>query len=79
MVLVRGEGANNALQDGLNLAKTINSAIALSEGLKEGEKYDAAKTLDKYNFEMLERGKVAVIKSRVASTGGFDNIHFMEH
>ena len=69
---VRGEGANNALQDGLNLAKIINAEIARTEGLT-GEKWDVPSLLKIYEGERLERNTKSVKGSRLSAldvTGG---------
>ncbi|MCJ1283409.1 hypothetical protein MMC26_002737 [Xylographa opegraphella] len=66
MTPFRGEGANNAIQDGLSLAKVINAGIAMTEGLT-GEKCDVPSILKTYEEEMLERNTKAVLASREAA------------
>ena len=78
MLLVRGEGANHAMKDGLVLAKTINNTIALSKGMRANAKYDVPKMFKEYESEMLERGTDAVLKSRAAANGGIENSGFMD-
>ncbi|KAL9120923.1 MAG: hypothetical protein Q9187_002520 [Circinaria calcarea] len=68
MTFFRGEGANHAMQDGLNLARAISQAAANSEGMGAGARLDVPKTLKLYEEEMLERSKAAVLSSREAAT-----------
>ncbi|MCJ1290484.1 hypothetical protein MMC34_002022 [Xylographa carneopallida] len=69
MTPFRGEGANNAIQDGLNLAKVINAEIAMTEGLT-GEKCDVPSLLKTYEEEMRERNTKSVLGSREAALDG---------
>lgn len=55
------------MQDGLNLARIISQAIAISEGVGTGPKLNVSKTLKVYEEEMLERSKEAVLSSREAA------------
>ena len=61
---VRGQGANHALQDGLHLARAINTGISMSEGLRLGRKWDATVTLKRYEEEMIARTEPVVLGSR---------------
>ncbi|MCJ1377644.1 hypothetical protein MMC17_000740 [Xylographa soralifera] len=69
MTPFRGEGANNAIQDGLNLAKAINAEIAMTERLT-GQKCDVPSLLKIYEEEMRERNSKAVLRSREAALDG---------
>ncbi|MCJ1437322.1 hypothetical protein MMC27_006709 [Xylographa pallens] len=69
MTPARGEGANNAIQDGLNLAKVINAEMAMTEGLT-GEKCDVPSLLKTYEEEMRERNTKSVLGSRKAALDG---------
>ncbi|MCJ1360449.1 MAG: hypothetical protein MMC33_010454 [Icmadophila ericetorum] len=67
MSMFRGEGGNNAMMDGINLANVLNKALAFTESMRVGIKMDVQATLKKYEAEMLERGREAVLKSRKAA------------
>ena len=65
MCVVRGQGANHALQDGLHLARGINYSISMSENMKAGRKWNAPQTLKTYEVKMIARTEPAVMASRV--------------
>ncbi|MCJ1396712.1 hypothetical protein MMC18_009604 [Xylographa bjoerkii] len=66
MTPFRGEGANNAIQDGLNLAKIINAEVAMTERLS-GQKWNVPSLLKIYEEEMLKRNTKSVLASREAA------------
>lgn len=70
MMLVRGEGANNAITDVLALTDDIQEAIETKQPLNSA--------LRKYENEMVERAAKSVLDSRAAavdySSGFFENL-----
>ena len=65
------------MMDAINLARILNEEMAFTESMRVGFKMDVPKTLKKYEAEMLERGREAVLKSRAAAEKfDFESIEF---